>query len=188
MSHSPSASQPKNEAGSLTSGEPAFLVVCRVRRVHGLRGELLMEVLTDFPERLQVGLVVYAGREHKPYHIQSLRPHGQGLLVAFDELNSSEQAKELRDQFIFVRAEDRPPLPEGEYYHHQLLGLKVIGDNGQIYGIVKEILTTGANDVLVVLPPSGNDILLPVIPEVVRHIDLVTGEVHVSMLPGLISS
>jgi 16S rRNA processing protein RimM len=173
-------------AGSPPPGEPDFLVVGKLRRTHGLHGELLMEVFTDFPERLEPGAVVYAGEEHRKLHIRSQRFQNQFLLVAFDEFHDPETAAELRNKLVFVHASDRPPLPEGEYYHHQLIGLRVVSDEGQDLGIMTQILQTGANDVYVVVPETGLELLLPAIESVILDIDLEHGEICVHLLPGML--
>ena len=173
--------------GSPPTGEPVFLVVGKLRRPHGLLGEILMDILTDFPERLQPGATIYIGADYRSFTIRSLRPHRGGLLVAFDPYNDPESVGILRNQLVYVRADDRPPLPEGEYYHHQLLGLHVISDQGQSLGYLTKILETGANDVYVVRPECGPEILLPAIETVILDIDLERGEIHVHLLPGLLS-
>ncbi|MFM8322448.1 MAG: ribosome maturation factor RimM [Chloroflexota bacterium] len=176
----------KDSAGSPQRGEPAFLVVGKLRHPHGLRGEMLMDVITDFPERLKAGLEVYAGEEHRPLHIRSTRPHGQGMLIAFDAFDTPEGVGTLRNLYLYVPTGSRPPLPEGEYYHHQLLGLAVVTDEGQALGELIEIMTTPANDVYVVRRESGADVLLPAIEPVVLAVDLEKGEMRVHLLPGLI--
>ncbi len=170
--------------GSPPTGEPAFLVVGKLRHPHGLKGEILMEVITDFPERLQAGVQVYAGEPPRPLHIRSRRKHGQGLLLGFEGYDSPETVGELRNALVFVSTADRPPLPPGEYYHHQLIGLRVISEDGQELGRLVEIMTTPANDVYVVRG-AGPDLLLPAIEPVVRAIDLERGEMQVHLLPGL---
>jgi 16S rRNA processing protein RimM len=145
-----------------------------------------MDVITDFPERLRRGATVYVGDAHQPHKIRSLRWHGTTLLISFDAYDAPETAGVLRNQLVFVHAEDRPSLPEGEYYHHQLLGLRVVSDDGQDLGHLAEILQTGANDVYVVRPLSGPEILLPAVDEVILEIDLARGEIRVHLLPGIL--
>ncbi len=172
-------------AGSPVAGEPAFLVVGKLRHPHGVRGEILMDVITDFPERLQPGVVIYVGENQRPLRIRSRRPHRQALLLSFDEYSTPESVGELRNELVFVPTHDRPELPEGEYYHHQLLGLQVISDDGQDLGKVIEIMDTPANDIYVVRSPTGQERLLPAIEDVVQEIDLHKGEMRVHLLPGL---
>jgi 16S rRNA processing protein RimM len=77
-------------------------------------------------------------------------------------------------------------LPEGEYYHHQLIGLKVVSEQGKVLGKVTEILATGANDVYVVRAEIGPEILIPAADEFVRAVDLEHGELQVRLVPGLL--
>lgn len=169
-------------------GEPRFLVIGKLRRPHGLRGELLMEVITDFPERIQPGVIVYAGDAHQPLRVQKRRLHNDGLLIAFEGVMDSEKIQELRNCLVYVRIDDRPNLPQGDYYHHQILGLNVVDENGAPLGRVVEILETGANDVLVIAQEEKNgNFLLPYIDSVVRSIDLIGGRITVHLLPGIVS-
>ena len=166
-------------------GEPEFLLVGKLQHPHGLHGEMLMTVLTDFPERLQPGVAVYLGEEHRPLRLLSRRHHNKGLLIAFEEYTDREELFPLRNLPLFVRAADRPPLPEGEYYHHQLIGLRVETDEGEELGVLASILETGANDVYVVRRPNGPDLLLPAIDDVIQDIDLQNGVILVHLLEGL---
>lgn len=173
-------------AGSSREGEPAFLAVGRLRKPHGLRGDIRMEVLTDFPERLEKGMQLYVGEEYQPMKLRSLKLQDTFVLVSFEGYDTPEQAAELRSKLVYVTSADRPSLEEGEYYHHQLIGLETVTEDGRVLGTVAEILETGANDVLVVRPVSGPEILLPMLDEVVLDVDLEAGRMVVKPLPGLI--
>jgi 16S rRNA processing protein RimM len=180
------SSSPTGDAGSPKRGEPVFLAVGKLRRSHGVRGEIIMDVLTDFPERLLNGMTLYVGSEYQPLRLRSQRAHGNALLVAFEGFENPEQASELRNQLVYVTTADRPHLPEGEYYHHQVIGLKVVSEQGEVFGKVTEILATGANDVYVVRPEIGAEILIPAVDEFVLAVDLEGGEIRVRMAPGLL--
>jgi 16S rRNA processing protein RimM len=173
-------------AGSPRTGEPLFLAVGKLRRPHGISGEILMDVWTDFPERLMPGMTLYIGSQHKPLHLRGLRRHGQALLMNFDEYDTPEKASELRNQLAFIPSIDRPALPEGEYYQHQLIGLRVLTEAGDVLGVVTEILETGANDIIVVRPETGPEILIPAADSFVLNISLEHGEMHVRVIPGLL--
>ena len=84
-----------------------------------------------------------------------------------------------------VTEEDQAELAEGEYYYHQIIGLKVVTTEGRELGKIKEILAPGANDVWVVQRPKQSDLLLPVIDDVVKQVDLDGGYVEVELLEGL---
>jgi 16S rRNA processing protein RimM len=178
---------PSDATGSPPPGEPVFLAVGRLRRPHGVRGEILMDILTDFPERLRPGITLYAGSEHQALHLTHCRWHSKALLMSFEGYHTPEDVGELRNRILYVSAADRPPLPEGEYYHHQLIGLQIVDEAGKSLGRLTEILETGANDVLVVRPPVGAEILLPLIDPVVLKIDLERQEILVRLLPGILN-
>jgi 16S rRNA processing protein RimM len=174
------------EAGSLTIGEPEYLVVGFLRRPHGVKGEILMDIHTDFPERLKTGMTVFVGDSYQPVVIASRRNHANGMLIRFRGVKSPEDAGRYRNTWVYVPVADRPELPEGEYYHHQLIGLNVITDDERALGAITDIIETGANDVYVVQDADGNELLLPAIPSVILDIRLADRQMHVHLLDGLI--
>src|SRR4030095_4123965 len=111
-------------------------------RPHGLHGDLLMEVYTDFPERLRVGTKVFLGEDHAPITISRIRLHNNGLLLGFKGVDTPEAAGRYPNLLVSVPTKDRPALPEGEYYHHQLIGLRVESEEGKTLGVLAEILVT----------------------------------------------
>ena len=153
-----------------------------------------MFVLTDVPEHIQPGARVYIGEGHTPHTIRGVRPHKKNLLIRLEGVADRDQAYALNKQMVFVRAAELPPLPEGEYFHHQIVGLTVITKEGDPLGSVVEIITTGANDVYVVRPQpdpgpgrgKAKDILIPATEEVILDIDLEARRMVVHLLPGLL--
>ena len=166
-------------AGSPHPGEPVFLAVGKLRRAHGLHGEIIMEILTDFPERLVPGKRLYFDEPHLSHVIRSIRRHHQGVLIAFEGVETVETARGLTNRFVFVRSDQLPSLPEGEYYHHQLLGLEVVYESGCRLGILSEILETGANDVYLVERDDGSELLLPGTDKVILSVDLPLRQIRV---------
>lgn len=184
----PAARKPGKDdvtTGSLSS-EPVYLAVGMLRKPHGLRGDLLLEIYTDFPERLKPGSQIFAGDKHKPLKITRRRPHNDGLILGFEGISTAEEAGKYRATVVYVLSADRPTLPEGEYYHHEIIGLTVLDEAGTTLGELSEIIVTGANDVYVVTPPEGNDILLPALKEVILAVDLAAKTMKVHLLPGLV--
>lgn len=180
-------SSPANAGSGSPTGEPVYLIVGFLRRPHGVRGEIIMDVHTDFPERLRAGTKVLVGEEHRPMTLASVRPHGPaGLLVSIRGVTTPEQAGQFRNTWVYVTAKDRPPLPNGKLYQHQVIGLRVVTDDGRDLGKLTEILATGANDVYVVTADDGKEILLPAIPDVILGYDLEAGKINVHLLEGLI--
>ena len=174
-------------SGSPSTGEPEYLLVGSLRRPHGVRGEMVMEVLTDFPERLKPETKVFVGPSRNPVVIEGTRIHGEGLLIKFEGVGTPEEAGRYRNQPVYVTAADRPPLPDGQFYEHQVIGFSVVEDeSNELIGTLSGIMRTGANDVYVVARPDGSEVLLPVIASVVLKLDVGTRTVRVHLLPGLI--
>ena len=168
-------------------GEPEFLAVGKLRRPHGVRGEMLMSIWTDFPERLHPDKQVYVGKTYQPYQINTIRDHRQELIISFDGLTSRDDVGHLRNQVVYVRASEIPALPDDGIYLHQIMGLKVISDEDEtVLGTVAEIIETGANHVLLVRRQDKGDLLIPDIDPVVLNINLEKGEILVHLIPGLV--
>lgn len=164
----------EKQSGSLGNSEPEFLVIGKIGRTHGLQGELWMNLLTDFPERLGRDKTVYIGRNYREYSIKSFHLSGQRGLIRFSEFKIPEEARALTNQYVYVRADEIPELPEEEYYHHDLIGIKVIDEDQRTVGVLTEIIKTGANDVYVVKaePEDHKEILIPAIESVIVKVDI----------------
>jgi len=174
------------KSGSPSKGEPVYLAVGSLRRPHGVHGAILLEVYTDFPERLTEGTTVFLGGQHTPIKIRHIRHHNDGLLLDFDDFDTPEAVGRLRNQIVYVKTSDRPKLPEGQFYHHQLNGMRVRQDTGHELGSLTDIIVTGANDVYVVTTGDGRELLLPAIRDVILSIDIKENVMTVHLIPGLI--
>ena len=174
----------QNTAGS-PSGEPVYLVVGFLRRAHGVRGEIIMDVHTDFPERLRSGRALFVGDKRRSMTLTGTRPHAKGMLVKFKGIETPEDAAALRNQWVYVRAADVPSLPEGKLYQHELFGFEVVDEQGNSLGELVEIIETGANDVYVVKDTQGRELLLPAIPSVILETDASRHLIRVHLLEGL---
>lgn len=166
--------------GSPEPGEPVFILLGKIRKPHGLDGELMVDAYSESPDRFKPGTRVFVGESHQPLVIHSRRGSDKGMLLSFKEMNDSETAANLRNQFIYTVKEELPPLPEGEYYHFDLIGLDVVSEKGNILGKITEIIVTGANDVYVVTNDEGEETLLPAIQPVILSVDLAAGKMVVN--------
>lgn len=158
--------------------------------VHGLRGEVKVELHTDFPERFTSGRVCSLGSELVQAEIASARPHKSTMLVRFVGINRREEAEALRGTWIFIDENEAGELDEDSYWIHDIVGLQVRSTDGEQFGVVTQVLSTGANDVYVVRTEApfnkGRDLLLPAIADVVRRVDIAGGEMIVDLPPGLV--
>ena len=91
-----------SKTGSPQSGEPVYLAIAKLRRTHGLKGEILMDALTDFPERIKKGNTVYTGPKHTPRIINTFRPTNKEYLISFEGITDCDQAAILRNQLVFI--------------------------------------------------------------------------------------
>lgn len=166
--------------------EPEFLIVGRVVRPHGIRGDVAMKLMTDYPERLTSAQTLYLGPDYEPYTVERLRSHKIGLLIKFEEINDRDEAEALREQFVHVHVSSAIPLEEGEYYLYQLEGIRVVTEEGEELGTLTDYIETGANDVYIITKPEGGEILLPAIPDVIKDVDIEGKTMTVKLLEGLV--
>ena len=169
--------------------EPGFLVIGRVVRPHGVRGEMRVESYTELPERFTWLEEVYLARDpdapdHDRHVVETIRFHKGYVLLVLGDVRSRESAEMLRGAWLMVPVAEAIPLDEGEVYHYQLEGLEVVTDEGEYLGELEEIIETGANEVFVVRKPEG-EILLPNIDAVVKEVDLEAGRMTVHLIEGL---
>jgi 16S rRNA processing protein RimM len=163
--------------------EPGFLIVGRVLRAWGIRGDVKIQPLTDRPADFARLTQLYVGAPPRRYEVQSFRPYQGNWLLHLVEVSTRTQAEALHDQPILIERVQRQ-LEADEYLADQIIGLKVITLAGEVLGTVVEIITTGANDVYVVHGERG-EVLLPARSEVIRSIDLAMATMTVELLPGL---
>jgi 16S rRNA processing protein RimM len=181
-------SLPGNEGSGPGNGsEPSFLAVGKIVGASGLRGAVKARVMTDFPDRFGLLKTVYLGDDLVPYQLRSfeLRKNGQQAVLYFEGCDNRDQADLLRGDFIWIPSEDAMPLPEGRYYLHQVLGLQVETEDGDSLGVLSEVLFTGGNDVYIV-SDGEREMLIPVLEDVIRELNLTTRKVVVRLPEGLL--
>jgi 16S rRNA processing protein RimM len=169
-----------------------YLAIGRIIAPHGIRGEVKVEVLTDFPERFKPGVHVFLGAgtedpEARPAKMAAARPHKGGFLVKLDIVPDRNAAELVRNRYLLIPAADAMPLGAHENYLHDLIGLKVETIDGQHLGELREVLFTNANDVYVVRGPAG-EVLLPAIRDVVLRVDVPARRMVVALPEGLLDA
>lgn len=147
------------------------MLIGRIVGVHGLRGEVKVDRLTDFPQRFSLLRCVFLGQERRRYMIDSTREHRQHVLLRLEGVADRTLAESFRDAEIWIPRSEAMPLGEGQYYADDIIGLTVETTQGESLGEIRDILATGANDVYVVQGPHG-EILIPAIRDVVQKIDI----------------
>jgi 16S rRNA processing protein RimM len=168
-----SRSRSSERAGQPALSEPTRLVVGRVRGVHGLRGLVRVEVLTDRPEdRFAAGRVLHREGSPAPLTITSAAPvaDGPGWRLGFREVPDRIAADRLRDAYLEAEV-DRAALGEGEAFWHEVVGARVLGTGGRELGRVAEVYRAGPAEVYVVRGGPAGEFDLPAVRTVITSFD-----------------
>ncbi len=165
--------------------KPRYLTIGRVLKPWGYRGELKIEIMTDFPDRFASLKTVFLGEAAKPFAVEHARITGKSVRLKLKGIDTPEAGARLRNQLVQIPTEEAVPLPPGHYYLYQLVGLRVKTTQGENIGQVVDILETGANDVYVVRN-DDREILIPAIEPVVKKVDLENGELIIEPMEGLL--
>ncbi|OLZ66898.1 ribosome maturation factor RimM [Streptomyces sp. IMTB 2501] len=165
------------------------LVVARIGRAHGIKGEVTVEVRTDEPElRLAPGAVLATDPASAgPLTIATGRVHSGRLLLRFEGVSDRNGAEALRNTLLIAEI-DPEELPEGEdeYYDHQLIDLDVVTEDGVEVGRITEISHLPSQDLFIVERPDGTEVMIPFVEEIVTEIDLEEQRAVITPPPGLI--
>jgi len=168
-----------------------WLNIGKIVNTHGVRGEVRVWPQTDFPEiRFKPGnslwMVPPQAGEPVSVTVQSAREQKNVYILKLAGIDDRNGAEARKGWELKVPAEDRVPLQEGEYYVSDIIGCAVVTDEGETIGTVSDVLTPGANDVWVVRRPKGQDLLLPVIDDVVLEVDTAAKRIKVHLMEGLL--
>jgi 16S rRNA processing protein RimM len=166
--------------------------VGKIVNTHGVKGEVKVVSTTDFPEeRYQKGntLYLFHGQNQEPIGlvIQSHRNHKNFDLLTFEGYENINEVEKFKEGILKVQEDQLQELDEGEYYFHEIVGCKVMTSAGEDLGIIKEILSPGANDVWVVKGERGKEYLIPYIEDIVINIDIEGQLITIEPMEGLLS-
>ncbi|MFE2284814.1 ribosome maturation factor RimM [Streptomyces sp. NPDC059443] len=165
------------------------LVVARIGRAHGIKGEVTVEVRTDEPElRLGPGAVLLTEPASAgPLTVETGRVHSGRLMLRFEGVKDRTGAEALRN-ILLIAEVDPAELPEeeDEYYDHQLMDLDVVLEDGTEVGRITEISHLPSQDLFIVERPDGTEVMIPFVEEIVAEIDLEEQRCVITPPPGLI--
>jgi len=167
----------------MESSEVEFIIIGQILAPWGANGKLKVKVITDFPQRFAPSSKIYINRQ--PMTIASTEWHKGKAIIKFNQIDTIEAAQRLRGQPIEIHHSQLYPLPEGQYYHFQLIGLEVWTTQGELLGNITEILTAKSNDNYVVSGAKG-EILVPAIEDVVKSVDLTRRRITIEPIEGLL--
>lgn len=165
-----------------------LLKVGVITQTHGVRGEVKVFPTTDDAARFKKlkHVMLDTGKETLPLEIESVKFFKQFVILkfkGFDNINDIERYKRCP---LLVERENAVPLEEGEYFIADMIGMKVITDEGENFGILKDVMETGANDVYVIEHPSEGEVLVPAIKECILDVDIENRQMKIHVMNGLI--
>lgn len=152
--------------------------VGRIVGAHGLKGDVKVELLTDFAERLDVGRRLRLQGDW--ITVEAARVQGNRLLLHLSGVDDIDQAKALQWEYLEAPEEERPELEEDEYVTADLIGMEVVTDEGESLGKVNDVLMMPAHDVIVV---AG--IMIPAVKEFVKDVDVEAKRITVKLIEGM---
>ena len=165
-----------------------LILVGRVVKPHGVKGEFSMKSFADSPflfDEVDELLLAPEGRRPRAYAIEAIRPYKGLMLVKLEGVNDRDQAETLRGHLVHVPEQELPELEEGEFYLYEIEGFEVFDASGVQLGTVDGFLD-GPQEIWIVKPESGEDILLPANDETVREVDMDAGRITVNPPEGLL--
>ncbi|MGV3465755.1 MAG: ribosome maturation factor RimM [Heyndrickxia sp.] len=166
--------------------------VGKIVNTHGLNGEVRVISITDFKEeRFKVGSILYlfVPNQSEPIQlvVKSHRVHKNFDLLTFEGYTNINEVEKWKNGILKVSEEQLGKLEEGEFYFHEIVGCQVLTTNNELVGVVKEILTPGANDVWVVKGEKGKEYLIPYIEPIVKQINVSEKRIIIEPMEGLLS-
>ena len=167
----------------MESSEIEFITIGEILAPWGNRGKLKVRSMTDFPQRFSPSSTIYINRQ--PATVDSVEWRKGKVIIKLNTIDSPEHAQKLRGQLVEISASQVYTLPEGQYYHFQLIGLEVWTIEGELLGTIADILTADSNDNYVVRQ-ANSEILIPAIEDVVKSIDLDKKRLVIEPIKGLL--
>lgn len=169
--------------------EEQMISVGEITGAHGIKGQVKVEALTDFPAtRFSPGAELYVQKLGRTATVISASVHKGLYLLSLSGIDDRDQAQTLLHTYLQVPQSSLAELPPGEYYHFQLIGLAVY-QAGELLGKLTEVMQTGANDVYVIKAPQGQrpaEILIPALKSCILNVDLASGRMDVKLPEGLL--
>ena len=159
-----------------------------ITQTHGIRGEVKVFPTTDDVNRFKKlkEVILESAKESKTMTVEGVKFFKQYVILKFKDYDSINDIEKYKGAKLFVTREDAVKLKKDEYFIAYLIGMQVVTEYKEPFGILKDVLTTGANDVYVVETTDGKEALLPAIKECVQNIDMEKEEITVHIMDGLL--
>ncbi len=159
-----------------------------ITSTHGVRGEVKVYPTTDDPRRFKrlKEVILDTGKEQMTLEIEGVKFFKQFVILKFKGFDNPDEIGKYRQKSLYVTRENAVRLGRDEYFIADLMGLKVLDEDGAEIGVLREVLETGANDVYIIDLKDGRELLLPAIKECVLNVDIEAGTIRIHILDGLL--
>lgn len=165
-----------------------MFVIGKILKPHGVKGSVKAEIITSFPEHFLELNTVYIEHENQKqaYSIEEARLSNRFVFLKFSEINDYDRADALRNHYIYIASKDLMPLEENEYYIHDLIGMRVLDEDGNFIGTIRDVWTYTANDVYVLQTEDGQEKLIPAIKPVVKSVNTKERTMVIHVMEGML--
>ena len=163
-----------------------YLEVGKITNVHGIMGEVRVQPWADSPDFLCQFKTLYVDSSHWPIQVERARVHKNMVILKFKEFNNINEIEKYKGKDLLIRRDQAVKLAPNENFITDLIGLKVVTDEGKEFGTLTDVLQTGANDVYVIESLEGKEYLFPAIPQCILDVNLESQMVTVHILDGLL--
>lgn len=165
-----------------------LLQVGVITQSHGVRGEVKVFPTTDDPVRFKKlkKVILDTGKEKLDLEVEHVKFFKQFVIVKFKEFDNINDIERYKRCSLLVTRENAVPLEEDEYFVADMIGMKVITEDGTEFGTLSDVMETGANDVYVIDSKEHGEVLMPAIKECVLNVDMESGIITVHLMSGLI--
>ena len=165
-----------------------MLQVGVITQTHGVRGEVKVFPTTDDVNRFKKlkQVILDTGKETMPLEIQSVKFFKQFVILKFKGIDNINDIEKYKRCSLYVTREHAVALEEDEYFIADMIGMEVCTEDGNIFGTLKDVIETGANDVYVIENAEHGEVLVPAIKECIRSVDIEKGQMKIHLMDGLI--
>ena len=165
-----------------------LLQVGVISSTHGVRGEVKVFPTTDDVTRFKKlkKVILDTGREHIPLEIESVKFFKQFAILKFKGIDNINDIEKYKGKSLLVDREHAVKLKRDEYFIADMIGLQVYTDDGEMFGTLKDVLETGANDVYIIDSSKHGEVLIPAIKQCILDVDIENGKMVIHLMEGLV--
>lgn len=165
-----------------------LLQVGVISSTHGIRGEVKVFPTTDDVKRFKKlkKVILDTGREHLPLEVESVKFFKQFAIVKFKGIDNINDIEKYKGKSLLVDRENAVKLRKDEYFIADMIGLQVYTEDGEAFGVLKDVLETGANDVYIIDSPKHGEVLIPAIKQCILDVDIEGQKMTIHLMEGLV--